>query len=78
MRRHIDHFLELGGEHHLALGGDLDGCDRLPAGFTDVESYNDLGRYLLESGMEEELVNHIFNNNAVHFFVQHLQKSRVG
>ena len=78
VRRHVDHFLELGGEHHLALGGDLDGCNRLPAGFTGVESYNDLGRYLLESGMEEELVNHIFNNNAVHFFVQHLQKSRVG
>ena len=26
VRRHIDHFLELGGKHHLALGGDLDGC----------------------------------------------------
>ena len=78
VRRHLDHFLELGGEHFLALGGDLDGCDKLSAGFTGVESWNDLGKYLLRSGMEEELTMGIMNNNAVRFFLQHLQKSRVG
>ena len=78
VRRHLDHFLELGGEHRLALGGDLDGCDALPAGFTGVESWNGLGRYLMESGLEEELVMDVMNNNAVHFFLKHLQKSRVG
>lgn len=78
VKRHIDHFLELGGRHHLSLGGDLDGCDALPAGFTGVDCYNDLGRYLMSHGIEEEQVLHIMNNNAARFFIQHLQKSRVG
>ena len=78
VRRHLDYFLSLGGEHFLALGGDLDGCDSLPAGFAGVESWNELGKYLIASGMEEEQVLHIFNNNAVRFFLQHLQKRRVG
>ncbi len=78
VKRHIDHFLDLGGAHHLALGGDLDGCDLLPDGFTGVDSYNDLGAYLAACGMEEEQINHIFNNNAVHFVLRHLQRSRVG
>lgn len=77
-KRHMDHFLALGGEHHLAVGGDLDGCDMLPTGFTGVESWNDLGRWLMQQGVEEELVNHVFNNNAVYFALKHLQKSRVG
>lgn len=77
-KRHMDHFLELGGERHLSIGGDLDGCDRLPTGFTGIESWNDLGLWLIQQGVEEEMVNHVFNNNAVHFALQHLQKSRVG
>ncbi len=77
-KRHMDHFLELGGQHHLALGGDLDGCDALPTGFRGVESWNDLGRWLLQQGVEELTVNNVFNNNAVRFALQHLQRKRVG
>lgn len=78
LKRHLDHFLELGGQHHIAVGADLDGCDSLPTGFSGVESYNDLGRYLLRQGMEELTVNNVFNNNAVRFAMQHLQRKRVG
>ena len=78
VKRHVDHFLELGGRHHLALGGDLDGCDALPAGFTGIESCNDLGRWLMQQGLDELTVCSIFNNNAVTFALQHLQKKRVG
>ena len=77
-KRHMDHFLELGGFHHLSIGGDLDGCDQLPTGFAGVESWNDLGRWLQQQGVEEETVNNVFNNNAVLFALKHLQKSRVG
>lgn len=73
VKRHIDHFLSLGGQHHIALGGDLDGCDTLPVGFTGINSYNTLGRYLVQKGLEEELTMNIMNNNAVRFFLQHLQ-----
>lgn len=72
VRRHIDHVLELGGQHHLCLGGDLDGCDELPEGFFDLTSLNDLAKYLIDSGLEETLVLNIFNNNAVRFLLQHL------
>jgi membrane dipeptidase len=78
VKRHLDHFLALGGQHHLALGGDLDGCDSLPTGFTGIDNYNDLGRWLMQQGMEELTVNNIFNNNAVRFAMQHLQRKRVG
>ena len=78
VRRHIDHFLELGGKHHLALGGDLDGCDALPQGFTGIDSYNDFGRSLVEGGLDEQMVLNIMNNNAARFFLQHLQNKNVG
>ncbi len=29
---HLEHWLELGGERTVALGGDLDGCSSLPEG----------------------------------------------
>ena len=78
VKRHIDHFLELGGKHHLAVGGDLDGCDALPTGFTGVQNWNDLGRWLMQQGLDEPTVCSIFNNNAVMFAMKHLQQKRVG
>ena len=57
--RHIAHFLELGGEGHIALGGDLDGCDRKPDGFTGVNSYTDLADYLLNRGIPEAMLRDI-------------------
>lgn len=44
---HIDHFLELSGDNHVALGGDLDGCDALPNGFKGIDSYHVLREFLL-------------------------------
>ena len=76
VKRHIDHFLELGGQYHIALGGDLDGCDKLPLGFTGIDSYNSLGRFLVQHGLDDELTMNIMNNNAVRFFLQHLQTER--
>lgn len=36
VKRHIDHFLSLGGEDNIGLGCDFDGVDRLPDGVGDV------------------------------------------
>ena len=33
LRAHLEHMLTLCGEDHVALGGDLDGCDELARGF---------------------------------------------
>ena len=63
---HVLHFLELDPEGtHIALGGDLDGCDPLPAGFEGVQSYPALAQRLMERGLDEKTVMNIFWNNAL-------------
>lgn len=62
---HVLHWLDLGGEKHIALGGDLDGCERLPAGFTGVESYPLLAEAMRKRGVPEGTVQDIFWNNAL-------------
>lgn len=66
---HIFHFLELDPSgKHIALGGDLDGCDRLSQGFEGIQSYPALAERLLERGLGEETIRDIFWNNAVNVF----------
>ncbi len=63
---HFLHFLELDPEgDHIALGGDLDGCDELPQGFKDVSSYPAMAEKLLERGVGEKLVHKIYWENAL-------------
>ena len=63
---HIFHFMELDPTgKHIALGGDLDGVDKLPAGFEGVQSWPALARRLLERGLGEETVMDIFWNNVL-------------
>jgi len=63
---HIFHFLEMDPEgEHIAFGGDLDGCDVLPAGFTGVESYPNLIQRLLQRGVSEKMMQNICWNNAL-------------
>lgn len=63
---HIFHFLELDPSGtHIALGGDLDGCEAFAEGFTGIESYPALAQRLLERGAGEELVQNIFWGNAL-------------
>ena len=63
---HMLHFLSLDPTgKHIALGGDLDGCDELPREFAGVQDYAKLADCLLERGVSEETVLDIFWNNAV-------------
>jgi len=63
---HILHFLELDPEgKHIALGGDLDGCEVLPEGFDGVQSYPKFADRLLARGLTEEILRDIFWNNAL-------------
>ncbi len=62
---HALHWLELGGEKHIALGGDLDGCETLPVGFAGVQDYPKLAERLLARGLNEQTVYDIFWNNAM-------------
>ena len=63
---HIFHFMELDPTgKHIALGGDLDGCEELSQGFEGIQSYPALARRLLERGLGEETIRDIFWNNAL-------------
>jgi len=63
---HFIHFMELDPEgKHIALGGDLDGCEALSEGFCGVESYPILAERLLLRGLSEENLYDIYWNNAL-------------
>lgn len=63
---HILHWLELDPEgNHIALGGDLDGCDILPVGFEGVQSYPALANRLLTRGVGQTIVQNLYWNNAI-------------
>ncbi|MBO5322893.1 MAG: dipeptidase [Oscillospiraceae bacterium] len=63
---HILHFLELDPEgEHIALGGDLDGCDELPEGFDGVQSYPAMAAKLLERGVDDTILRKIYWENAL-------------
>lgn len=63
---HVLHWLELDPDGaHISLGGDLDGCDPLPAGFEGVQSYPMLAQCLLQRGVDEKTLHKIFWENAL-------------
>lgn len=59
---HIDHFMELGDQNHVALGGDLDGCDHLPKGFGGYRDYKKLASLLERKGYSLEMIQNIYCN----------------
>ena len=63
--RHVDHFLDLGGEHTLAIGGDLDGCEQLPAGIAGLQDVPKIYDALIQRGYEKDLLDDIFCNNLL-------------
>lgn len=63
---HFIHFAQMDPEcKHLALGGDLDGCDSLIQGVSGIDDYPKLAQKLLDRGFSKENVMDIFWNNAI-------------
>ena len=63
--RHLEHYLSLGGEHTVALGGDWDGCDKLPQGFEGSWNWLDFYEYLLKRNYPEDLLQDLYFNNLM-------------
>lgn len=59
--RHIDHFLNISGGGHVALGGDLDGIEILPKGVSGVDSYQKLAQLLENKGFSSETIENIYS-----------------
>ncbi len=64
--RHIYHFLSLGGENNLCIGSDFDGCDALGT-LDSIDKMSYLYETLLNNGINEQVVQKIFYNNAHNF-----------
>lgn len=63
VRRHIEHFLDVGAVDVLAFGSDFDGCTIHPS-LAGIDKMPALHAYLLRVGVPEK----IFFDNADHFF----------
>lgn len=64
--RHVLHFASLDLQcDHIALGGDLDGIERMPAGYDGIQDYPKLADALMANGLTEEQVYRIFWQNAL-------------
>lgn len=66
LEKHIEHFLELGGEDFLALGSDFDGAE-LPYDISGIESIENIYEYFLKRNYGEVLLDKIFFKNAYNF-----------
>lgn len=64
---HAEHFLALGGERHLGLGSDFDGCTT-SKGLDDLRSLPALYEAMLRRNWPEALVQDIFRNNFERLF----------
>lgn len=60
---HIEHFLSLGGAKNIAMGGDLDGCERIPDGMTGSGDVYKIADKLAERGVKASVIEDIFYNN---------------
>ncbi len=67
--RHVDHFLSLDGEQHIAIGGDLDGAT-LPCGIEDVSDVARLADCMAAHGYSDFLIRNIFYENAQRFIAR--------
>lgn len=70
--KHIDHFLEVGGENNVSLGCDLDGVESLPHGISSIADLSKLHKLVcLEFG--EKICNKLFFYNAYNFATKNLK-----
>lgn len=68
---HIEHFLSLGAERALCLGGDMDGCD-LPRDLQGIDALPNLAESMLSHNYPETLVRAILFDNAYTFAKRYL------
>ena len=59
IRRHVDRWLALGGDGHIALGGDWDGIEGLPEGMEGVDGWALLPPHLREHGIANDVIDRL-------------------
>lgn len=66
--RHLERYLRLGGERHVAIGADFDGCDQTVTGIGGVQDVPKLWQALYDRGYPGQLLDDIFWNNWMRLF----------
>ncbi len=67
--KHIEHFMELGGENNVGFGADFDGVDgNLPAGINGVRDHLKVINELLKLNYSEEIIRKITFHNFKRVF----------
>ncbi len=69
VRRHIEYFLERGGENILSFGSDFDGSS-VPRDLSDICKLENLYEFFLIKNYNEEVLNKIFFKNAFDFIIK--------
>ena len=69
--KHIEHYLSLGGENIIAMGGDLDGTN-LPNGISGIEDISKIANEMQRLNYPDELVSKIMYKNAFEFFKRNI------
>jgi membrane dipeptidase len=62
---HIQHVMQIAGEDHVGLGGDLDGIGTTPVGLESVADYPKLLTELLRRGVTEQQVKKLVGLNLL-------------
>ncbi|MET0494942.1 MAG: dipeptidase [Actinoplanes sp.] len=62
---HVEHVREAAGVDHVGLGGDYDGCERLPAGLEDVSGYPRLLGELADRGWSQAELEKLTGRNIL-------------
>ena len=62
---HLEHFLALGGENNVSMGGDWDGITRMPRGMSGIQDMEKLCEHLLRRNYSESLLEKVFYSNLM-------------
>lgn len=62
---HLEHFLALGGENNVSIGGDWDGITSMPQGMSGIQDMEKLYEHLLRRNYSEALLEKVFYSNLM-------------
>lgn len=62
---HLEHFLALGGENNVSMGGDWDGITQMPRGMSGIQDMEKLYEHLLWRNYSESLLEKVFYSNLM-------------
>lgn len=62
---HLEHFLALGGENNVSIGGDWDGITSMPRGMSGIQDMEKLYEHLLRRNYSEALLEKVFYSNLM-------------